>query len=130
MTTFNAGKLAHERHSCNVTFRWGGGQSSLSVQVTNCSSTVLPVSAQYTALVAQGTASLTFDIFLTSSVADQGLGCVVSLVNTLVSTSIQRAQHDAAMRGMEGILPCCPSPIARVLIPHLRLALPASSFFW
>ena len=55
------------------------------MQVTNCSSTVLPVSAQYTALVAQGTASLTFDIFLTSSVANQGLGCVVSLVNTLVS---------------------------------------------
>ena len=77
------------------------------MQVTNCSSTVLPVSAQYTALVAQGTASLTFDIFLTSSVANQGLGCVVSLVNTLVSTSLQRAQHDAALRGMEGILPSC-----------------------
>ncbi|CAK0755627.1 hypothetical protein CVIRNUC_002389 [Coccomyxa viridis] len=61
----------------------GAVASGYYVEVTNCSSTVLPVSAQYTALVAQGTASLTFDIFLTSSVADQGLGCVVSLVNTL-----------------------------------------------
>ena len=88
--------------------------------MTNCSSTVLPVSAQYTALAAQGTASLTFDIFLTSSVANQGLGCVVSLVDTLVSPSAQHAQHDAALRGMDGIPPFSSHQGARELMPHLH----------
>ena len=78
------------------------------MQVTSCSSTVLPVSAQYTALVAQGSATLTFDIFLTSSAANQGLGCIVSLVNTLVSPSRQHVQHDAALRGMKGCLHTLP----------------------
>ena len=78
------------------------------MQVTNCSSTVLPVSAQYTALAAKATAALTFDIFLTSSAANQGLGCVVSLVNSLVSPSMQHVHRDAALRGMQGCLHILP----------------------
>ncbi len=53
-------------------------------QVVNCSSTVLAISAQYTVLAAQASTTLSFDIFLTSSQANQALSCVVSLVNTEV----------------------------------------------
>ena len=55
------------------------------MQVVNCSSTVVAIGAQYTALAAQASIVLTFDIFLTSSQANQGLGCDVSLVNSQVS---------------------------------------------
>ena len=53
-------------------------------QVVNCTSTVLAISAQYTVLAAQASTVLSFDIFLTSSQANQALSCVVSLVNTEV----------------------------------------------
>ncbi len=53
-------------------------------QVVNCTSTVLAISAQYTVLAAQTSTVLSFDIFLTSSQANQALSCVVSLVNTEV----------------------------------------------
>ena len=45
-------------------------------QVTACSATVLPVQAQPLSLAAQATATLVFDIFLTSSAA-ASLSCSV-----------------------------------------------------
>ena len=68
------------------------------MQVVNCSSTVLAISAQYTVLAAQASTVLSFDIFLTSSQANQALSCIVSLVNTEVGPHISmHPRHTCSM---------------------------------
>ncbi len=77
------------------------------MQVVNCSSTVLAISAQYTVLAAQASTPLTFNIFLTSSQANAGLSCEVTLVNTLVSMNLA-FQEECLPTDKNPPTPCAP----------------------
>ncbi len=96
------------------------------MQVVNCSSTVVAIGAQYTSLAAQAGRVLTFDIFLTSSQANQGLGCDVSLVNS----QVRRSPHTHLVLVLIMICKECSASLDIDLVANSKLEFESSTAYW